>query len=139
MVQTNGPWCRCGAEKHADVGHGCDLSLSHTLLPSGLDRVSILEGGGRTPPIKALLTCLLLCPLFPRMKSQSKGVAGPGLLAHVSLGHIPGKSLLTLCLSGQGRCSDRRMPPWHHIEGNSEAEQRLAELTQQGPVAETQE
>lgn len=84
------------------------------------------------------MTCLLLCPLFPRTKSQSKGLARPGRLAHVSLGHIPGKSLLTPCLSGQERFSDRLVPPWHHLEGNPEPEKsrHLPELTQQGTVAE---
>lgn len=48
------------------------------------------------------------------------------------------QSLLTPCLSGQERHSDRLVPPWYHREGTSEPEKSrdLPELTQQGAVAE---
>lgn len=65
-------------------------------------------------------------------------VARPGLLAHVSLEYILSKSLLTLCLPEKERCSDRIVPPWKHIQGNSDPEKSrdLPELTQEGRVAE---
>lgn len=74
--------------------------------------------------MKALLTCLpCVCP--PIASYDKVSVQGGGqacLLAHVGLEHIPGKSRLTDCLPGQERCSDRLVPPWHHLEGNSEPE-----------------
>lgn len=111
------------------------------------------------PPSSPLRAGPSVCPGERRKDASNKGpVDKPALVspvsqnevsargggqarraAHVSLGHIPGKSLLTLCLSGQGRHSDRRAPPWHYRAGSSEAEQGLTGRTQQGPVAGTRD
>lgn len=90
--------------------------------PPELERVSVLETGGRILLMKALLTCLLSCLLSSMAKCQHKRV--PGLLASTSLGHISGKSLLTSCLPGQEWYSDRLVPLWHHIKEGTQAQRR---------------
>lgn len=49
------------------------LSSVHTPLAPGLDRVSVLEGGGGTLLMTALLTCLLSCPLSFHGKVSTQG------------------------------------------------------------------
>lgn len=55
--------------------------------------------------MKALLTCLFLCPLTAsRDKVSVQGVTRLGLLAPVGLDHIPGKSPLGRKGTRRGLC-----------------------------------
>lgn len=59
----------CSAEGRAGAWHSLALCVPHSPPLMAGQSVHPAE---RTLLIKALLTCLLLCPLFPRTKSQSR-------------------------------------------------------------------